>query len=193
MYDFNNDGWKDIFAACGHVQDNAELTSSRQSKQPNLLLLNKGDNRFSPVSLSYAAFHRGAAFADFDRDGKMDIVVTRIGDQPVVLRNTTTAAGHWLELKLAGSRSNRDGIGARIAISTDAGRQWNRVITTVGYNSSSDRIVHFGLGTESMVGQIEIDWPSGEKQKCGRVPADRMLVVREAADCAVNDPAAGDR
>jgi len=183
LYDFNNDGWKDIFAACGHVQSNAELTSSRQSKQPNLVLLNRGDGTFSQASLSFAAFHRGVAFGDFDRDGKVDLVVTRINDKPLLLRNTTSGAGHWLELKLAGTHSNRDGIGARIAVTTDVGTQWNRVTTAVGYSSSSDRIVHFGLGRNRIARRIEIDWPSGGKQKCTDVPGDTMVIVHEGTGC----------
>ena len=193
MYDFNNDGLKDIFAACGHVQDNAELSSSRQSKQPNLLLLNNGDGTFLPASLSFAAMHRGAAFADFDRDGKLDVVVTRIADQPLLLRNTTPGAGHWLEMKLVGTRSNRDAIGARIAITTDAGKQWNRVTSTVGYSSSSELLVHFGLGRESVVRHLEIEWPSGTRQRCDSVPADRLIVVREDAACPINGSAAAMR
>ena len=187
LYDFNNDGWKDIFVACGHVQDNAELTSSRQSKQPNLVLLNNGNGAFSPALVSYAAFHRGAAFGDFDRDGRVDVVVARINDKPLLLWNTTPGAGHWLELKLVGKRSNRDGIGARIAVTTDSSTQWNRVTTAVGYSSSSDRVAHFGLGRDNVARRIEIDWPSGEKQKCTEVPADRMVVIQEGAGCPSAD------
>jgi Flp pilus assembly protein TadD len=186
MYDFNNDGWKDIFVACGHVQDNAELTSSRQSKQPNLLLLNHGNGTFSPTLLSYAAFHRGVAFGDFDRDGRIDIVVSRIHDKPLVLKNSTEGAGHWLELRLIGNRSNRDGIGSRIAVTTDAGSQWNRVTTAVGYSSSSDRIAHFGLGRDRVARRIEIEWPAGETQRCNDVAADRLIVVHEGKDCPAN-------
>ena len=183
LYDFNNDGWKDAFVACGHVQDNAELTSSRQSRQPNLLFLNAGNGSFSTSTLSAPAFHRGVAFGDFDRDGRVDAVVTRLNQAPLVLKNVTRGAGHWVDLKLVGARSNRDGIGAVIAIKTPAGKQWNRVTTAVGYSSSSDRIVHFGLGRETVVQSIEIAWPSGEKQRCEGVAADRLITIREDAQC----------
>jgi hypothetical protein len=183
LYDFNNDGWKDVFVACGHVQDNAELTSSRQSRQPNVVFLNAGNGSFSAETLSAPAFHRGVAFGDFNRDGRMDAVVTRLNQAPLVLKNVTRGAGHWIELKLVGTRSNRDGIGAAISIKTAAGKQWNRVTTAVGYSSSSDRIVHFGLGRETMVQSIEIAWPSGEKQQCEGVKADRLIIIREDAQC----------
>jgi hypothetical protein len=117
----------------------------------------------------------------------MDVVVTRINDRPLLLRNSTAGAGNWLELKLAGSRSNRDGIGASIAVTTDAGTQWNRVTTAVGYSSSSDRIAHFGLGRDNTARVIEIHWPSGEKQRCTNVPANRMVVVREQEGCRASE------
>ena len=183
LYDFNNDGWKDAFVACGHVQVNAELTSSRQSRQPNLLFLGAGDGSFSAATLSAPAFHRGVAFGDFDRDGRMDAVVTRLNQAPLVLKNVTRGAGHWVELRLVGSRSNRDGIGTLVAVETPAGKQWNRVTTAVGYSSSSDRIVHFGLGRETDLQSIEIVWPSGETQRCEGMPVDRLLTVREGSSC----------
>jgi hypothetical protein len=113
----------------------------------------------------------------------MDAVVTRLNQAPLVLKNVTRGAGHWIELRLVGSRSNRDGIGAAISIKTPAGKQWNRVTTAVGYSSSSDRIVHFGLGKETAVQSIDIDWPSGKKQRCEGVAADRLITIREDAQC----------
>src|SRR5260370_29902675 len=95
LYDFNNDGWKDAFVACGHVQVNAELTSSRQSLQPNLLFLCAGNGSFSAATLSAPAFHRGVAVGDFDRDGRMGAVVTRFNQPPLILTNITRRAGHW--------------------------------------------------------------------------------------------------
>jgi len=183
LYDFNNDGWKDAFVACGHVQVNAELTSSRQSRQPNLLFLGAENGSFSAATLSAPAFHRGVAFGDFDRDGRMDAVVTRLNQAPLVLKNVTRSAGHWVELRLVGSRSNRDGIGALVAVKTPAGKQWNRVTTAVGYSSSSERIVHFGLGRETDLQSIEIVWPSGDAQRCEGMPVDRLITVREGSSC----------
>jgi len=181
MFDFNNDGFKDLFVAGGHVMDNAELTSSRSSRQPNIVFLNKGDGTFASQFLPGAAFHRGAAFADFNRDGRIDVVVTRLNEKPLLLRNVTPGAGHWIALRLIGARSNRDAIGARIHIVTAAAEQWNRVTTAVGYACSSDRIIHFGLGGESKVKLIEIEWPSGARQKLENVDVDRFKEITEPA------------
>ncbi|HLK22384.1 MAG TPA: FG-GAP-like repeat-containing protein, partial [Bryobacteraceae bacterium] len=179
LFDFNNDGFKDVFVANGHVMDNAELTSSRQSRQPNSVFLNRGDGTFQSVVLPGAAFHRGAAFADFDRDGRVDIVVTRLNEAPLVLRNTSAKTGHWLALELRGTRSNRDAIGARVHLVTERGEQWNRVTTAVGYASSSERTVHFGLGSADRVKRLEIEWPCGTKQTLENLAADRYVSIEE--------------
>ena len=123
--------------------------------------------------------HRGAAFADFDRDGRIDAVVTKIGEPPLLLRNMAGAGNHWLELQLTGTRSNRDAIGARVRIVTEAGEQWNHVTTSVGYASSSDKSVHFGLGGQNEVKEIEITWPSGRVQRVGKTAADRYVQLTE--------------
>jgi len=179
LFDFNNDGFKDVFVANGHVMDNAELNSSRQSRQPNSVFLSRGDGTFQSVELPGEAFHRGAAFADFDRDGRVDIVVTRLNEAPLVLWNTSAGTGHWIALCLRGTRSNRDAIGARVHLVTDRGEQWNRVTTTVGYASSSDRTVHFGLGSAERIKRLEIEWPSGTKQLLENLPADRYVSIEE--------------
>jgi hypothetical protein len=178
-FDLNNDGFKDYFVAAGNVMDNAELTSSRTSRQPNLVFLNRGDGTFDTQLLDGAAFHRGAAFADFDRDGRIDVAVTRLNEPPLVLWNRTPDAGHWIALALTGTSSNRDAIGARVRIETAAGAQWNRVTTSNGFASSSSRLVHFGLGSEPRVRRIEIEWPSGKRQALTDVAADQVIRVRE--------------
>ncbi len=179
MFDFNNDGFKDLFSANGNVMDNAEMTSNRKSRQPNAVFLNRGDGTFEPQLLPGEALHRGAAFGDFNRDGRMDVVVTRLNEAPIVLRNVTPGAGHWLELRLVGTRSNRDGIGTRLHLVTAAGEQWNRVTTAVGYACSSDRLVHFGLGRETKVQVIEVEWPSGARQRVEDLNADQFREIRE--------------
>lgn len=179
MYDFNNDGFKDIFVANSHVMDNIELTSSRKSQQPNSVFLNRGDGTFDASVLPGEAFHRGCAFADFDRDGRVDVVVTSLNGAPVILRNVSEGAGHWIGISLRGTRSNRGAIGARLHLVTDRGEQWNRVTTTVGYASSSDRIVHFGLGKADRVTRLEVDWPSGTRQVLEFLPADRFFSIEE--------------
>jgi Tfp pilus assembly protein PilF len=178
IFDFDNDGWKDVFAAGGNVTDNAELTSSRKSRQPNLVFHNRG-GAFALELLPGEALHRGAAFGDFDRDGRVDAVVTRLNEAPLVLWNRSAARHHWLALRLAGTRSNRDGIGARVRVETRSGVQWNRATTSVGYGGSSDPCVHFGLGADDRALAIEIEWPSGARQVLRQVAADRYLTVEE--------------
>jgi hypothetical protein len=178
-YDFDNDGRKDLFAACGDVQDNTEQYSSRKSRQPNLLLFDRGEGKYAAVEAGAAALHRGAAFADLDGDGRVDIVVTAIGRAPEILRNTSGVGNHWLGLRLTGTKSNRDAIGARVHIVTAAGEQWNHVTTAVGYASSSEKAVHFGLGKENKVTAVEIAWPSGTVQRIENVAADQYVDIRE--------------
>ena len=179
MFDFNNDGYKDVFTANGHVMDNEELTSSRSSRQPNAVFVNQGNGTFHTQLLPGAAMHRGAAFGDFNRDGKMDVVVTRLNEKPVILRNVSEGTGHWVTLHLEGVRSNRDGSGAYVHLVSASGEQWNRVTTSVGYGGSSDRLVHFGLGTDAIVRSIDIEWPSGIRQILRDLAVDRRYEVKE--------------
>jgi Tfp pilus assembly protein PilF len=180
MFDFNNDGYKDLFTANGHVMENEELTSSRKSRQPNIVWVNQGSGKFSPQLLPGEAMHRGAAFGDFDRDGRMDAVVTRLNEKPIVLRNVTAGTGHWIEIRLQGTRSNRDGIGARVHLRSKSGDQWNRATSSVGYGGSSDRLVHFGLGSDLTVDAIDVEWPSGVRQTLRELAADRYYEVKES-------------
>jgi hypothetical protein len=178
IYDFNNDGWKDLFCANGDLNDNAEALSGRVARQSNTVLVQQPGGTFESAAYGPAGRYRGAVFGDFDNRGLVDAVVSRIGEKPVFLRNRSTGANHWLGLKLVGRRSNRDGIGAVIKIQTPAGAQWNQVTTAVGYASSSDVRVHFGLGAAERA-TVEIHWPSGLLQQLGEVAADRYLTVRE--------------
>jgi tetratricopeptide (TPR) repeat protein len=177
MADFNNDGWKDLFTANGHVMDNAELSSGRTSKQPNLVLTN-GRRSFSARTLPGAAFHRGLAWGDFDRDGRVDLVVTRLNEPAQVLWNRTEGAGNWIAFDLQGSKSNRDAIGALVEVETAEGKQWDRVAGWSGYGCSSSRRLHFGLGRATRAA-VRVRWPSGSVTELPDVQAGREVQVRE--------------
>jgi hypothetical protein len=133
------------------------------------------------LNASPPARHRGCGFGDFDGDGRVDAVVTALGKQAEIWMNRTQGAGHWLDIQLEGSKSNRDGIGAVVKIVTQAGPQYNHMTTSVGYASSSHGPVHFGLGAEDKAEQVEIRWPSGIVQSLRDVAGDRVLKVKEAA------------
>jgi len=185
-FDLNNDGAKDLFAACGAIDDNVEEFSHRRSRQPNLVLANLGSGRFVDVSaqagrdFQKAAWHRGAAFGDLDGDGRVDVVVTRIGERAEVFRNTSPAPNHYLAVRLRGKRSNRDGIGSMVHVTSASGRQqWNRVTTATGYGSSSDRTVFFGMGRDAGRSSVEVLWPSGIRQTERNVACDRYLMLDE--------------
>ncbi len=185
VFDFNNDGFKDIFTAGSHVLDNQELYSSRKSRQPNRIFVNLDGEKFADGASGSAPdvwrerFHRGCAFADFDNDGRIDVAVSALKEPAVILRNVSPA-GRWLQLRLVGRRSNRDAIGARIRLISASGFvQYNHVTTSVGYASSSTRRVHFGLGRDSSARRIEIHWPGGREQVLEDVAAGQVLVVEE--------------
>jgi hypothetical protein len=188
VYDLNNDGWKDIFAATSDVMDNAELFSSRRFRQPNQIYMNLGNGTFSSAAPEGDAAwrkpraHRGCAFGDFDNDGRTDVVVTNLGEPVELLRNVTEPKQHWLDVLLTGTRSNRDSIGATIRLTTTPGlTQTNHVTTSVGYASSSSRRVHFGLGKDARATRVEIRWPSGRILVLENVQADQLLKVTEPA------------
>lgn len=180
--DLDNDGWKDLFTANGHVTDNIERFSGDHYKEPNAIFANRRNGEFDDVSsASGAAFstpraHRGALVADFDGDGKLDAIVTALGERPEFWRNVSGGSAHWLEFKLIGSKSNRDGIGAVIRI----GSQWNQQTSAVGYASSVLAPVHFGLGSEETAPVVEIAWPSGAVERLRNVRTNQVLTVREA-------------
>jgi hypothetical protein len=179
FFDFNNDGWKDLFTANSDVNDLIDLFQSTHYKQPNTLLANLQDGTFQDVSaeagFTLARAHRGSAFADFNNDGRIDIAVSALGEPAELWQNISPEVNHWLMLRLIGSRSNRDGIGAIIRL----GNQSNHVTTAVGYASSSPPTVHFGTGKLEKIEQIEIHWPSGIVQVLRNVVANQVLEVHE--------------
>ena len=178
VFDFNNDGWKDLFTANSHVNDRVELFEPAVYREKDSVFLNLGGT-FREVSeeagLSLVKAHRGASFADFNGDGRIDAVVSALGEPAELWENVSPGAQHWIGLKLAGTKSNRDGIGAVVRI----GKQYEEMTTTVGYASSADIPLHFGLGSAAAVPKIEIRWPSGTVQTLENVKADQVVAVTE--------------
>jgi hypothetical protein len=123
--------------------------------------------------------HRGAAFGDFDVDGRVDLVVSSLREAAEVWRNTTPNAGNWIAFRLKGARCNRDGIGARIRLGKQVAKQWNEMTSAVSYASASLVPVHFGLGAAREVDDVEIHWPSGRVQRLNHVPVNRIVDVNE--------------
>ncbi len=185
LFDFDNDGWKDLFVANSNFpQLNRYLGTDSELR--NSIFRNLEGGKFSDISASAGtdfqakALYRGVAFADFDNDGKVDVVVTALNGPARLFRNMTRNSGHWLALKLTGTDSNRDGLGARVAVTTLDGRKFfNQATTSVGYASSSEKIVRFGIGGQERAARIEIRWPSGRLQTLTDVAADRVVEVRE--------------
>lgn len=185
-FDFDNDGYKDIVIAGGAILDNEMEVYNRPTRLPNGILRNNGNFTFTDVSPGAGAgflvpkAHRGAAFGDINNDGDIDIVVTALNDKPQLLINRTFNGNHWIILKLVGTKDNRDGLGARIKVTTAHGVQYNHATTAVGYSSSSDKRVHFGLGADSVIDKIELLWPTGIKQVLTQVRADQILTIVES-------------
>ncbi len=179
FFDFNNDGWKDLFTANSHVNDRVEMFEPAVYKEPDTVFANLGDGKFRDVSneagLTEAKAHRGSAYADFDGDGKIDVVVSSLGAPVELWHNISPAASHWLAVKLIGTHCNRDGIGARLKIDN----QWNEMTSAVSYASSTLDAVHFGLGRSTRVETLQIQWPDGKKQLLHDVNADQLLQIRE--------------
>jgi hypothetical protein len=186
IVDLNNDGYKDLFSANSHVSENADIDPQQHYLQTNAIFENMKDNTFQDVSahagpgLSRRAAHRGAAFGDLNNDGKVDIVVSVIAGHAELLYNTTANGNHWLLIQTIGTKSNRDGIGTQIKLTSQSGSvQFNQVTTAGSYASSSDKRVHFGLGGDTLVKEITLRWPSGTVQTLHNVKADQILKVTE--------------
>jgi enediyne biosynthesis protein E4 len=183
--DYDNDGWKDLLITQGHDLDTIQLTfPDLRYKEPMLLAKNTGKD-FVDVSAEggevfrRAWVGRGLAIGDIDNDGRLDAVVTTNDGGIHVLHNSTQTQNHWLTLELVGHHSNRDAIGAEVKVVTAKGSQWATVTTAGSYLSSSDKRVHFGLGSEAVSRTIDIRWPSGIRQTLRDIRGDQILQVQE--------------
>lgn len=180
FFDYDNDGDLDIFKANGDF--------NHLYGHEDQVFRNRGDGTFEDASLALGSyFHRelvgrGAAFGDYDNDGDVDVFVNNLNDRPVLLRNEALDGNNWLQLLLVGTASNRDGVGARVAVTAGGRTQVKPKQSASGYLSTNDPRLHFGLGLHDVVERIEIRWPSGTVQTLENVPANQVLTVTEGSD-----------
>jgi hypothetical protein len=184
--DLDNDGWKDLFLANGHVQDNVGLFHSDVSyEQRPLLYRNLGGAHYREVAseagppLTVPIVARGAARGDLDNDGRLDLVVTTNNGPAHLWRNVVEPVGHWIEIRLRGVRSNRNGFGSQLAITAGGMRQTAELESGSSYLSQSDQRVHFGTGAASRIDRLEIRWPGGAVDVLTGVQTDRTITVTE--------------
>ena len=184
--DYDNDGARDIFMANGHILDNIQLFhSSTRYAEPKLMLRNSGRGAFENVSDNLGAdfrlprVSRGAAVADFDNDGDLDILVSNNGQAPQLLRNDAGNNGHWLQVFLIGTKSNRDGVGARVKVTAQDLVLYDQRKGGMSYQAAQDPRLHFGLGNRTKVDSVEIRWPSGAVTGLGHLECDRIITVKE--------------
>ena len=194
--DYDNDGWKDLFVANGHIYAAVDSYDwgTTYSQRPQLFR-NLDGERFEVVppatgsGLAVVVSARGAAFGDLDNDGRVDVVLNCADGPPVVLRNEASTAGHhWLSLRLVGGeKSPRDAIGATVFVTAGGQRQRGDVISGASYSSNSDFRLHFGLGRSEKVESVEILWPSGRRQTLADLPVDRIITIREGQEPVDSD------
>ena len=187
FFDFNNDGWKDVFVANGHIYpqvDSAPLNISY--RQPNKLYLNSGGGRLVNASanagpgLRMAKSYRGAAFADFNNDGQIDIALSALDETPTLLMNQGIPEAHWILVALSGSTSNRFGVGARVTVKTEGGTQVREMKAGGSYASSNDPRAHFGVGGAQAIDELIVEWPSGKVSRLENIETDRIVTIRES-------------
>ncbi|NLH72572.1 MAG: CRTAC1 family protein [Verrucomicrobia bacterium] len=186
LVDFDQDGDRDLFIACGHLQDTVDLWDDTTSYEASdLLLENTGNGKFQDISalagdgLALKRSSRGAAFDDLDNDGDIDVVILNSRRGPTVLRNDSPPGNHWLKVRLRGTRSNRDGVGARITVIAGDLTLVDEVHSGRGYQSHYGMVPHFGLGHRTRVDLVEVRWPGGRNDVLRNIMPDRLLEVTE--------------
>jgi hypothetical protein len=186
LVDFDNDGDRDVFIACGHLQDKIDLyDDSTAYRVRNILMMNTGDGHFINVSdtagdgMLPVHSSRGAGFDDLDNDGDIDVVILNSREKPTILRNDTENANHWLQIRLCGVKANRDGVGAQVTVTAGDLIQVDEVHSGRGYQSHYGSRLHFGLGQRDSVDRIEVRWIGGGVDVLENVLVDRLVVIRE--------------
>ena len=186
VVDLDNDGNRDIFIACGHLIDNVEEFDDTTSYNArNIVLRNNGQGRFVNVSdqcgdgLLPKLSSRGAAFDDLDNDGDLDVVILNSRREPTILRNDSSRTNHWIQIQLRGTKSNRDGIGARVTVTAGDLTQIDEVHSGRSYQSDFGKRLHFGLGRRSAVEQIRVNWIGGGGDVVRNVDVGRLITIVE--------------
>ncbi|PYX65258.1 MAG: CRTAC1 family protein [Acidobacteria bacterium] len=185
FFDYDNDGWPDIFVADGHIENEIERVQKRVAyAEPPHLFRNLGGGRFQEVTQQMGtAFAspkvaRGAAYADIDNDGALDVLLTTNAGRTWLFHNEG-GANHSLRVKLSGTKSNRDGIGAIVRVNLGNGKQWQMLRSGSSYLSQSELVLTFGLGLQEKVDNLEVQWPSGQLDKLANVPGDQTVTIQE--------------
>ena len=195
FFDYDLDGWLDVFAANGHVADDIEQVQSRVTyAQRPQLFHNDGRGRFEEIvdeagdALQQPMVARGAAYADYDNDGDLDILMTSNGGAPRLLRNDGGNTNNLLRVKTVGTESNRDGIGARVEVTVAGQSRWQMVKTGSSYASQSEVPLTFGLGNQASVERLRVIWPSGQVDEVTGLVANQFLVVEEGRGTVSSTP-----
>jgi hypothetical protein len=185
FFDYDNDGWRDIFIANGHVLDNVQLFHEGTSyAEPKIIYRNTGGTfqdatRDLGPDLAVPRVSRAAAFADYDNDGDVDVLVTNNGDRPQLFCNQGGNRNHWLQVRLIGTRSNRDAVGAKVKIMAGNLIQKDEVKGGMSYQAAHDPRLHFGLGQATRIASLEVLWPSGAATKLTNLAVDRCISIKE--------------
>jgi enediyne biosynthesis protein E4 len=184
--DLDNDGWLDLLISNGHVDDQADrIPGSTTYRQKTQLFYNRQGQSFDDISSALVGdadrpiVGRGLAIGDFDNDGRMDALIVDDEGKPILLHNETPNAGHWMEINLVGTKSNRDGQGALITVEVGGVKRLRQCTTSGSYMSASDKRVHFGLAGATMVHKVTVHWPSGHVDVYTNVRADRIVTLKE--------------
>ncbi len=185
FFDYDNDGWSDIFVADGHIENEIERVQKRVSyAEPPHLFRNLGAGKFQEVTQQMGAgfaspkVARGAAYADIDNDGALDVLLTTNAGRAWLFHNEG-GTNHSLRVKLAGTKSNRDGIGAIVRVNVGSGKQWQMLRSGSSYLSQSELVLTLGLGAQKQVDSLEVQWPSGQVDKLANIPGDQMITIQE--------------